>query len=182
MGKNVGWEKMERKILDSPLWSRNEPFDDRSAYTDLRLRANFAESKFCPDGRDVITVEPRELFTSIRSLAARWHWSEGKVRRYLNFLESINLATIKKYNRGTLVKLMPVEETDNERHNNEHNNDSNSKDDDKHGRRYTDRHSGGTHNKKDKKDKEGKEDSKRNPEGASRRGIALGGRWGGDPE
>ena len=167
MGKNVGWEKMERKILDSPLWSRNEPFDDRSAYTDLRLRANFAESKFCPDGRDVITVEPRELFTSIRSLAARWRWSEGKVRRYLDFLESINLATIKKYNRGTIVRLMPVEETDNERHNSEYNND---------------RHSGGTHNKKDKKDKEGKEDSKRNPEGASRRGIALGGIWGGDPE
>lgn len=112
MGK--GWAKVERSILDTVVWNNAQPYDERSAYIDLVLRANYEEKQFrAKHSTDIITIKPGELFTSIGMLGERWMWSENKVRRYLKMLKAAGLADIKAHTCGTLVTLM---NTDKEPH------------------------------------------------------------------
>ncbi len=178
MGKNVGWEKLERGLLESILWERNEPFDDRSAYIDLRLRANFADTEFNPFGNEVITVHAKEIFTSIKKLAQHWGWSTNRVRRFLLFLEKTHLATIKTHTYGTAITLMDIDENGNRRHTNGTANETPNGTTDGVANGITGGVANGTHNKKDKKGKKDKEDSKRNQEYAQRWNDL----WGGEPE
>lgn len=178
MGKNVGWEKLERGLLESILWERNEPFDDRSAYIDLRLRANFADTEFNPFGNEVITVHAKEIFTSIKKLAQHWGWSTNRVRRFLLFLEKTHLATIKTHTYGTSITLMDIDENGNRRHTNDTANETPNGTTDGVANGITGGAANGTHNKKDKKSKKGIEESKRNQEYAKRWNDL----WGGEPE
>lgn len=178
MGKNVGWEKLERGLLESILWDRNEPFDDRSAYIDLRLRANFADTEFNPFGNEVITVHAKEIFTSIKKLAQHWGWSVNRVRRYLLFLEKAHLAEVKRHTYGTTITLMNIDENGNRRHTNEYADEPTNEYANEHANGYAGGYADGPHNKKDKKVKKDKEDSKRNQEYAKRWNDL----WGGEPE
>lgn len=200
MGKNVGWEKIERDLLDSVLWTSMEPFNDRSAYIDLRLRVNFVDAEFNPIGREVITVHAGEIFTSITKLAERWHWSQNRVRRYLKFLEDIHFARVKTYTYGVLITLMNTDKSGNDRRADGRGDEVSNESTDEvasestsianYGSRYdrTSESSNGRTNgtqyknvKNDRKEQKEK-DISRTTDSASRRGIALGGIWGGDPE
>ena len=101
-----GWIKVERALLDTFIWDFDQPFDDRSAYIDLRLRANYTDKDFrAKKSRDVIHVHENELMTSIGNLAERWHWSKDKVRRYLKMLEDGGFVKVVPYTCGTIIKL-----------------------------------------------------------------------------
>lgn len=120
MGKNKGWAKVERGILDSVIWNSDQPYDERSAYIDLVLRANYEEKQFrAKKSTDIIIVKPGELFTSAGMLAERWHWSINKVRRYLKLLKAAGLANIKAYTCGTLVSLVFIDKEAHEQHTSE---------------------------------------------------------------
>ena len=69
MAKNVGWIKLFRKLIDNRIYFE-EPFDKTHAWIDMILVAD-------SDGA---------INTSIKQLANRWKWSEGKVRRFLERL------------------------------------------------------------------------------------------------
>lgn len=69
MAKNVGWIKLFRKLIDNRIYFE-EPFDKTHAWIDMILVAD-------SDGT---------INTSIKQLANRWKWSEGKVRRFLERL------------------------------------------------------------------------------------------------
>lgn len=145
-----GWIRLHRKIQESTIWQNNEPFDMRSAWTDLVMMVNFADQKIVLKNR-VITVKRGQTFTSIRKLSERWHWGTKRTMAYLKVLEDLEMATVKATPEGTLITLVNYsvyqdggntnDYTDD--HTNDHTND------------YTDDHKN-KNNKKTKEKKNGK--------------------------
>lgn len=102
--KGQGWVKLHRKIEDDELWTDKEPFDKRSAWIDLIMMANHEDRTILVNGNPVVIGEGQR-WTSVRTLAARWHWSEGRVRRYLKLLEKLKKVTQEKSKNGTLLTI-----------------------------------------------------------------------------
>lgn len=101
-----GWIKLHRKIIETDGYF-SEPFCRNMAWVDLLLLANHEENFFRVRGVRV-DVMRGQCGYSEDTLGKRWKWSRGKVRRFLNDLESdkkivqqksrvINLITIIKY-------------------------------------------------------------------------------------
>ena len=84
------WIKIHRKIQDTAIWESDEPFDYRSAWIDLLMEANISNKDIVYQGR-VIKVKRGDVYTSIRKLARRWHWSRDKTSRYVNLLEKLGM-------------------------------------------------------------------------------------------
>lgn len=88
----TGWIKLHRDLLDHAVWVK-EPFTDGQAWVDLLLLANHKES-WCSE-RGIRLIVPRGcVCRSERALEARWRWSRGKVRRFIQFLVQQNMVTI----------------------------------------------------------------------------------------
>lgn len=96
MAKRTGFITVDRQLLNSEVWLA-EPFTKGQAIVDLIGLANHEDNEICKRG---------QLLTSERTLAARWHWSRDKVRR---FLRSTSLRTTIRTNdrtiHGTLITL-----------------------------------------------------------------------------
>lgn len=106
----TGWIKLYRQLLECDLWigidtENEEPFDRRSAWVDLLLRANHKEKTLVYNGEKIV-VGRGQIFTSIRKLGSRWHWSSNKVLRFLNTLETYNMVNTNGYTNGTLLTLV----------------------------------------------------------------------------
>lgn len=84
MANNQGWIKLHRSITDSPEW-RAEPFTRSQAWIDLLLLANHKTGHIRIRGI-LVTVERGQVGYSEETLAIRWRWSRGKVRRFLQHL------------------------------------------------------------------------------------------------
>lgn len=104
--KDLGWIKVHRSICDNFIWKKNDPFDKRSALIDLFMMANHEDGEFAINSTDVIKIRRGQFFTSIENLAKRWHWSEGKVRRFLSLLVSANMIYKSGGQYGTLVTIV----------------------------------------------------------------------------
>lgn len=105
MNNNQYWIKVHRKIRESALWESDEPFDRRSAWIDLLLEANVKDHDVFYKG-SVIKVKRGDVYTSIRKLAARWHWSTGKVTRFLKILAQLGM--IRKHENVKNVTLLTI--------------------------------------------------------------------------
>ena len=81
-----GWIKLYRQIQTHWLWEE-KPFDKRSAWIDIILRANHKPRKVNL-GNELIEVERGEFITSQVKLADRWGWSRTKVRNFLELCEN----------------------------------------------------------------------------------------------
>lgn len=126
-----GWIKIYRKIQDSAIWTSDTPFDFRSAWIDLIMMANIKDKQVIYRGT-TITVKRGEVYTSIRKLAERWHWSKDKVSRYIQIL--IDLDMVKKQKRthhATLLTLIKYDDFQNARNTDKDSNKDNDKDTDK---------------------------------------------------
>lgn len=84
--KNKGWVRLFRQIEDNPLWLL-EPFTKAQAWIDLFLNANHKEGVINIRG-NIIKIERGQLGWSELTMAKRWKWSKGKVRRFLKILET----------------------------------------------------------------------------------------------
>lgn len=91
-----GWIKLHRKISLNPIWT-SEKFTDGQAWVDLLLLANHRKSYIKVRGIR-IDLEPGECGYSETSLAERWKWSRGKVRRFLDFLVQQNMINVIQQN------------------------------------------------------------------------------------
>lgn len=80
-----GWIKLHRSIQDNDLWLA-EPFTYGQAWTDLLLNASHKQCSFWVR-RVEVKLERGQIGWSEITLAERWKWSRGKVRRYLGMLE-----------------------------------------------------------------------------------------------
>ncbi|MDP1991017.1 MAG: hypothetical protein Q8K00_08330 [Syntrophales bacterium] len=81
MENSTGWIKLHRAIMDTPEWLA-EPFTRAQAWVDLLLLANHKAS-FIRRRGIMVAVERGQVGWSEESLAARWQWSKGKVRRFI---------------------------------------------------------------------------------------------------
>ena len=111
-----GWIKIHRQIQENALWKSDAPFDYRSAWIDLIMMANVKQKEVMYRGQTTI-VRRGDVYTSIRKLAARWHWSTGKVSRYINNLVKLEMVKkIKSTKSATLLSLVKYEDFQNKRY------------------------------------------------------------------
>ena len=100
-----GWIKLNRKIFENFLWRNKEPFDKRSAWIDLLLLANHKDHEIVQNGKPKI-VKRGEVNRSLLQLAARWNWSRGKVRRFIDVLEANEMCTRNSTTDGTTLTIV----------------------------------------------------------------------------
>jgi DNA replication protein DnaD len=103
--KNRGWIRIYRQIEDSEIWDNEEPFDVRSAWIDLILMANHEDRTILINGHPQL-IDVGQKWTSVRTLAARWHWSKDRVMRYTKMLEKLGMITMNKTPTGTLLTIV----------------------------------------------------------------------------
>lgn len=126
-----GWIKLYRQIQDNMLWTDSEAFDRRSAWIDLIMMANVQNKEIMYRGQ-VIKIRRGQVYTSIRKLAARWHWSRDKVNRFIKTLQKAHM--IERDNRtqsATLLTIVKYGDFQNRADTNKASNKSTDKDTDK---------------------------------------------------
>ena len=114
--KDNGWIRLSRSILDSEIWRDDEPFDYRSAWIDLILMVNFEDKTFITRHNAIIDIKRGSVFTSIQHLSDRWHWSKGKVRRYITLLKKLGMIEFCGTADGTLLTLVNYRKYQDVRH------------------------------------------------------------------
>ena len=101
-----GYIKLYRKSEENLLYF-SEVFTKWQAWTDLVLIANHSKKTLSIRG-NLISIKRGQTAYSEESLAQRWKWSRGKVRRFINYLKTeqqieqqqsnvLNILTIKNY-------------------------------------------------------------------------------------
>ncbi|WP_066715697.1 hypothetical protein [Clostridium sp. Marseille-P299] len=103
MGK--GWIALDRKIQDHWIWSKEKPFDVRSAWFDLLLAANYKDNKF-PLGSEMVNVKRGSFITSERKLGEKWGWSNTRVRNFLKLLESDGMIVKKTDSKKSTITIV----------------------------------------------------------------------------
>ena len=108
-----GWIKLHRRILDCEIWEGNdehdaEPYDERSAWIYLLIKANHRDKQLMFDG-EMVNVKRGQHITSVRKLAKTWQWSNDKTLRYLRKLESYNMIVREPNTRRTLITIVNYE-------------------------------------------------------------------------
>lgn len=99
-----GYIKLHREIRGHWLWEEEIPFDNRSAWIDLLLQAQYKDVSLMLDGEKT-EIYAGEVLTNLTYLAERWMWNRKKVVAFLDLLEKdemISRATTKK---RTLIKI-----------------------------------------------------------------------------
>ena len=103
-GEGKGWISLYRSIQDHWLW-QEKPFDKARAWIDLLLLANHQDKKVLFDGT-LIEVKRGQFITSIRKLCDRWGWSNSKVKKFLEMLESDEMITYKSDTKKTTINIV----------------------------------------------------------------------------
>lgn len=140
MVNEKGWVIINRKIVESDFWL-SESFTKPQAWLDLIINTNHTLGSFWVQGIE-IKLKRGQLGWSQVTMANRWGWSRGKVRRFLAWLENdqkivqqtvqqkttiITLLNYDKYQANVQQTVQPtVQLTDSRRYtNNNDNNDNN---------------------------------------------------------
>ena len=92
------------EVFDDPLWTADK-FTKGQALIDLYKLAQFQNGMVHKRGI-IIELMPGQLGWSMKSLAKRWQWSIGKVRRFLNYLEKVGHIELQKTNVSTTITLL----------------------------------------------------------------------------
>lgn len=100
---SYGYVKVDRALSDSPIWL-SEPFSRGQAWLDLILSASFKDSFFYVRGNKV-SVARGQCAMSQLTMAERWKWSRGKVKRFLNDLENEAMIVQQTGQQTTLVTI-----------------------------------------------------------------------------
>jgi CTP-dependent riboflavin kinase len=103
-----GYIKLYRKFLEHPFWTEKRVYSKAEAWIYLLYKARFAESKLMIDNK-IMIVHRGEFVTSELKLSDRWNWSRGKVRRYLDELETEQMITRKRTTNSTTITLINYE-------------------------------------------------------------------------
>jgi len=101
-----GWIKLYRSSFENRLYF-DEPFTRFQAWIDLLLLANHKDGSFFKRG-NIVKVPRGTVARSMKELADRWQWSEAKVSRFIQFLESEYIKQVKaqKSNVTTLITIL----------------------------------------------------------------------------
>lgn len=99
-----GWVSIHRSILEHFVWM-DKPFNMGAAWVDLILMANHDEKKIPVNG-NIVIIKRGQTYTSCRSLAERWGWGLGRVKRFIDTLEREQMVNAEKTKNGTLLTLV----------------------------------------------------------------------------
>lgn len=99
-----GYILLHRQLMDHPLYFA-EPFSRIMAWIDLLLMANHATGYIYVRGNR-IEVNRGQVGLSEDTLAQRWKWSRGKVRRFLNELENDQQIVQQKSRVKSLISVV----------------------------------------------------------------------------
>lgn len=103
MSSGKGYIFIYRDIWDHWLWE-DKPFSRGQAWIDLIMMVNHEDKKILFNG-NLIEVKRGSKITSIRILAERWGWSQGKVSRFLDALESERMISQKRSSKNTVLTV-----------------------------------------------------------------------------
>ena len=100
-----GYIKLYRSIEDNPLWTQ-EPFTKAQAWLDILLLTNINPGILQTKNGEMHKIERGECAWSMKRLAARWRWSEGKVKRFFCFLNDEKMIVQKAVPKLTIIKVL----------------------------------------------------------------------------
>lgn len=100
----TGRYKLHRQSQENELYFL-EPFTKRQAWNDLLLTTAFKDWKILVRG-NVIEVKKWQNWYSERTLAERRQWSRDKVRRFLNYLETIQQVEQQKSKVKSIITII----------------------------------------------------------------------------
>lgn len=100
-----GYIKLYRGLADNSLWL-SEPFTKGQAWADLLLLTNYKPSYIRYRNGEMVRINRGECGYSMESLAKRWKWSRGKVKRYFDLLESEKMIQQKIGAKSTIIKVL----------------------------------------------------------------------------
>ena len=92
------------EVFNDPLWT-SDRFTKGQALVDLYKLAQFQDGITQKRGI-IIPLKPGQLGWSLDSLAERWQWSKGKVRRFLQYLKTVGQIELQKTNVSTTITLL----------------------------------------------------------------------------
>lgn len=103
-----GWIKLHRRLADQPMWV-DEPFTRGQAWVDLLIMANHSDGFLRVQGIKV-PLSRGDVGRSEATLAGRWKWSRGKVRRFVEELISEKMINKKSFKntdrRKSVITIM----------------------------------------------------------------------------
>ena len=99
-----GWIKLHRQIIEHPDYF-SEPFTRIMAWIDLLMLANHKGMNMYVRGNKV-EIKRGETAIAQETLATRWKWSRGKVKRYLNELEKDRQIVQQKSNVISTISIV----------------------------------------------------------------------------
>lgn len=105
---NQGWVSIHRKLQDSEIWNL-EKFTRGQAWVDMILMANHTDKSFFLRGIE-IHVKRGQIARSETSLAEKWKWSRGKLRRFFSWLETRQQIVQQKNKLLSIVTIVNYEE------------------------------------------------------------------------
>lgn len=104
-----GFKQISNDFFESDYWRQSRTYNDCEAVLDIISQVRFEASEHTAriGGREV-TWSQAQWPASVRFLAARWHWTEWRVRTFLSGLrrkgiietaddQGVNMITLKKY-------------------------------------------------------------------------------------
>ncbi|HDK7158452.1 TPA: DnaD domain protein [Clostridium botulinum] len=106
-GEGKGWISLYRSIQDHWLW-QEKSFSKGQAWLDLLLSANHQDKKIVFDS-NLIEVKRGQFITSIRKLCDRWGWSNSKVKKFLDTLQSDEMIHYKSDTKKTTINIEKYE-------------------------------------------------------------------------
>lgn len=103
-----GYIKVYRQMIDSKYYF-SEPFTRSQAWVDLLMLASHKENSIILKGITV-SLKRGDLGWSMKALAKRWQWSQGKVDRFLNDLKTERQIVISNIGVTTLISILNYEQ------------------------------------------------------------------------
>jgi len=102
--KSQGFTQIPNHIFKNANWTESK-FDDRHALIDLYNLAQFKDG-YVFKRAQYIPLKPGQIGWSQESLADRWKWSIGKVRRFLKNMQTAGEIDMVKTNVSTTITLL----------------------------------------------------------------------------
>lgn len=103
MNEDLTFIKLYRKAAESELFSER-PFDRWHAFEYLLINARRFPKDVIIKGQR-ITLDVGQLICGMEILGDKWGWSRGKVQRFLNLLEKMEMIEKKPSQIGTIITI-----------------------------------------------------------------------------
>lgn len=100
-----GWIKIHRKIFDNSIWNLREPYDKRSAWIYLLLKASHEDMAVEFKG-ETVNLKSGTLIDTYRHFSDTWMWPLARVQRYIEKLKAIQMINAERYKGGTLITIV----------------------------------------------------------------------------